>query len=200
MENFENKEMIDDFLEQLESEKEEVGSTSTLPEQEENCEYKEVLLKLDDLKIMFDNKIKVDQHKNLMFDNMHRELTQYKNGINEKLLISVCMDIIQEIDSMYKMIEHHKTMEESTEVDLKIISVYEDIIMDLQDILYRQGVESYSCPDDIPDVNKQKIINIIKTDDESLHNTIAKRISLGYEKDGKVIRPERISIYQIERK
>lgn len=202
MENLENKEMIDDFLEQLEEGYDIETTPNFEEEQEENSESKEILMKLDALTLMFNEKIKVDQHKNTMFDNMHKELTQYKNGVNEKLLISVCMDIIQEIDSLYKMVEHYKVLQEQGEDNSKIIAIYEDIIVDLQDVLYRQGVEPYSCPSDKPDVNKQKIISIVKvnSDDESLHNTIAKRITLGYEKDGKVIRPERISIYQIERK
>ena len=45
-------------------------------------------------------------------------------------------------------------------------------------------------------VRKQKIIQVVETEEQSKDNLIAARMADGYEKDGKVIRPERIKIFK----
>ena len=42
----------------------------------------------------FDQKIKTDMHKAEMFDNMHKELTQYKNGLITQVINNILIDII----------------------------------------------------------------------------------------------------------
>lgn len=66
----------------------------------------------------------------------------------------------------------------------------------MEDILYRQNIESYQVDGEEVDVKRQKIIRIVETDDRSRDNLIAERVAEGYEKEGKVIRPERIKIYK----
>ena len=142
----------------------------------------------------FDQKIKTDMHKAEMFDNMHKELTQYKNGLITQVINNILIDIIQIIDINDKNISLFENQDYSEENYEKIIRILKGISEDLTDVLYRQSVEPYTL-DEI-DVKRQKILQVIPTNDISLDRTIAKKIVPGYEKDGKIIRPERISIYK----
>ena len=142
----------------------------------------------------FDQKIKTDMHKAEMFDNMHKELIQYKNGLITQIINNILIDIIQIIDINDKNISLFENQDYSEENYEKIIKILKGISEDLTDVLYRQSVEPYTL-DEI-DVKRQKILQVIPTNDISLDRTIAKKIVPGYEKDGKIIRPERISIYK----
>lgn len=142
----------------------------------------------------FDQKIKTDMHKAEMFDNMHKELTQYKNGLITQVINNILIDIIQIIDINDKNISLFENQDCSEENYEKIIKILKGISEDLTDVLYRQSVEPYTL-DEI-DVKRQKILQVIPTNDISLDRTIAKKIVPGYEKNGKIIRPERISIYK----
>ena len=142
----------------------------------------------------FDQKIKTDMHKAEMFDNMHKELIQYKNGLITQIINNILIDIIQIIDINDKNISLFENQDCSEENYKKIIKILKGISEDLTDVLYRQSVEPYTL-DEI-DVKRQKILQVIPTNDISLDRTIAKKIVPGYEKDGKIIRPERISIYK----
>lgn len=45
-------------------------------------------------------------------------------------------------------------------------------------------------------LRRQKIIQTVPTDDQSKDNLVAVRVADGYEKAGKVLRPERIKIFK----
>ena len=61
-------------------------------------QLKEIVDAIQKLQKCFDDKIAQDEHKNSLFDNMHRELTKYQNGAMERA-----------IDQYYK--EHMKEEE-----------------------------------------------------------------------------------------
>lgn len=150
---------------------------------------------LKDLDKKFETKIKVDEHKANLFDNLHKELMDYKNGLVTQIVNNILLDIIQLIDSNNKTINNFKQKEFSEENYNKLINIIKGISEDLTDILYRQSVEPFSITEDV-NVRKQKIIKIIPTNDKALDNKIESSLAPGYEKEGKVIRPERISIYK----
>lgn len=144
----------------------------------------------------FDEKIMEDAHKNEMFDSMHRELTNYQNGLMDKIVNTMAMDIIQLVDSTKKLFKAYEKKEPTEENYKKLLKSVKGIAEDLQDILYRQSIESYSVQGKEVDVRRQKIIQTIDTDDKAKDNLLAVRTAEGYEKDGKVLRPERIKIYK----
>jgi molecular chaperone GrpE len=144
----------------------------------------------------FDDKIMEDAHKNEMFDKLHRELNSYQNGLIDKIVNTMAMDIIQLVDNTKKNIDLYEKKEPTEESYKKLLGCIKGIAEDLQDILYRQSIESYSVPGEEVDVKRQKIIQTIDTDDKSKDNLLAVRTAEGYEKDGKVVRPERIKIFK----
>lgn len=155
-----------------------------------------VIEKLEQLQKSFDDKIAEDEHKNKLFDNMHKELTAYQNGAFDKVINAMAMDIIQLVDSIKKSAKIYEKKEPIEENYKKLLRIVKGLGQDLEDILYRQSIEPYSVSGKEVDVKRQKIIQIIDTEDQSKDNTIATRTAVGYEKEGKILRPERIKIYK----
>ena len=163
----------------------------------------ELLAKLDavqqalaTLQQSFDDKIAEDTHKNCLFDNMHRELVRYQNGALDKIVDTIALDIIQLVDTTKGHVRVYDKKEPTEENYKKLLRIVKGIAEDLEDILYRQNIESYRVLGHGVDVRRQKIIQTIPTDDKSKDNLVAVRVADGYEKGDKVIRPERIKIFK----
>lgn len=144
----------------------------------------------------FDSKIATDTHKNGLFDNMHKELTRYQNGAMDKIVDTIALDIIQLVDTTKGHLRVYEKKEPNEENYKRLLRIVKGITEDLQDILYRQSIEAYRVEGHEVDVRRQKIIQTIPTDDQSKDNLVAVRAADGYEKDGKVLRPERIKIFK----
>lgn len=194
--NLVNKKLINNFekTEELEIQIEEESKTDL--ENKEEYNYEDIINRLDNIKESFDESIKYDKYKDKLFDNLHKELIQYKNGLLDKIIETMAMDIIQMIDTTKKTINLYNTKEFSEENYKRLLGLFEGVAEDLQDIIYRQSIQPYSVAGDQVDVKQQKIISIEETTDIALDNKIVARLAEGYEKDGKVLRPERISIYK----
>lgn len=160
--------------------------------------YENVVLVLSEIIEMFKDKIKTDEHKNKMFDNMHEELVRYRNGAIERGMDSAYLDIIQLADT-YRNIHAQFAAKETYEPqDIRdMLDNLENISYDLDDVLYRMGVEPFVTQGSKVDPKRQKISRILPTNDPACENMIAEKISRGYEKNGRVIKPEKIAIYKI---
>lgn len=168
-------------------------------------EQAELLAKLDavqqalaTLQQTFDDKIAEDTHKNGLFDNMHRELIRYQNGALDKIVDTIALDIIQLVDTTKGHVRVYEKKEPTEENYKKLLRIVKGIAEDLEDILYRQNIESYRVPGHEVDTRRQKIIQTMPTDDKSKDNLVAVRAADGYEKGDKVLRPERIKIFKYE--
>lgn len=151
---------------------------------------------LADLQQTFDDKIAEDTHKNGLFDNMHRELIRYQNGAMDKIVDTMALDIIQLVDTTKGHVRVYEKKEPTEDNYKRLLRIVKGIAEDLQDILYRQNIEAYRVEGHEVDVRRQKIIQTVPTDDQSKDNLVAVRVADGYEKDGKVLRPERIKIFK----
>lgn len=150
------------------------------------------------IKDKFEIEIVNNKSKDKIIDELHKEVTQYKNGLVEKLIEGMALDIIQLIDSINKNSKIYESKEFTQENYNKLLTLFNSISDDLNDILYRQNIEPYTIDGDNVDIKKQKIVQITDTDDESKHNKISERVSCGYENNQKVLRPERIKIYKFK--
>ena len=185
---------------------EEVQAPEQAPEETQvPAPESEILTKLDALaeafaalERKFDDKIEEDTHKNGLFDNMHRELIRYQNGALEKIVDTIALDIIQLIDTTKGHSRVYEEKEFTEENYKKLLRIIKGIAEDLEDILYRQNIESYTVSGDVVDVRRQKIIQTVPTDDSTKDNLVAVRAADGYEKGDKVLRPERIKIFKYE--
>ena len=159
----------------------------------------EIKLKLDDLASDFESKIKYDEHKNKIIDDLHHALQEYREGLIKKYLRRIVIDVIKIVDDMRKFASHYDNQPHSEETD-KFLQYIKNITSDMEDLFSWEGVVPFTCEGDEFDPTRQRIVDKIETDDPAKDKTIAHRLRPGYEWDGKVIRPEMISAFIYQKK
>ncbi|MGI6404113.1 MAG: nucleotide exchange factor GrpE [Oscillospiraceae bacterium] len=166
------------------------------PQREKNdASMENLATAVRELSHLFVRKIETDRHKEKLFDQMHQELQQYKNDLLDCLTRSMEGDIIKLIDDVEKTMEHYRSRPFTDENYQRLLSLFEGVGTDLTDLLYRHGLEPYTQEGNEVVVGRQKILATLPTQDKSQDKKVAVRHTKGWEKNGKVIRPERISVY-----
>ncbi|ACL02842.1 Molecular chaperone GrpE (heat shock protein)-like protein [Desulfatibacillum aliphaticivorans] len=143
----------------------------------------------------FESKLKYDSHKEKIIDSLHGELQEYKDGLLKKHMQSMVMDILKIIDDVRKIVRYYREKELS-ESDLpKLLDILEDLPSDLEDAFSFQGIRPYTCEGDAFNPSRQRVLQKIATQDESLDKKVAKRLLPGYEWDDTIIRLEMVGVY-----
>ncbi len=148
-----------------------------------------------ELSALFVRKIETDRHKEKLFDRMHQELQEYKNDLLDSLTRSMEGDIIKLIDDIEKTMELYRSRQFTADNFRRFLTLFEGVGTDLTDLLYRHGLEPFHQEGDEVVVGRQKILATLPTEKKSQDKKVAVRHAKGWEKNGKVIRPERISAY-----
>ncbi len=157
--------------------------------------FNEIKDQLKDLAEAFESKLKYDEHKNKIIDDLHQSLQEHREGLVKKYLHRIITDIIKIVDDMRKFTSHYKNQPASDETTERLFKYIENIASDLEDLFSWEGVVPFTCNGDMVDPARQRILNKIETDDPAKDKTVAERLRPGYEWDGKVIRPEMVSAY-----
>ncbi|MFZ2631615.1 MAG: nucleotide exchange factor GrpE [Desulfosalsimonadaceae bacterium] len=150
---------------------------------------------MEGLSAAFDSKLKYDDHKNKIIDDLHQNLQQHREGLLKKYLHRIVMDVIKIVDDMRKLTAHYNQQSHSAETSVKLLKYIDNIASDLEDMFSWEGVVPFTCDGDVVDPARQRVLNKIETNDPEKDKTIAERLRPGYEWDGKIIRPEMVSAY-----
>ena len=140
--------------------------------------------KVNELNGEFASKLKYDESKDRIIDNLHRELQTYKDDQIKKIKEPVIKDLIMMADRTKRLIDAFEQEEEL--YPKKLIRVIKNSFQDVEDALYRQSVESYNCDGDTYDMKRQQIVKVIKVDDVSKDKKVAEVLGNGYEWYGKI--------------
>ena len=149
------------------------------------------------MEAMFQKRIMYTEYEEKMLDQMHSEIKKCKEGLYEQPLKPILQDIIEVRESILKV---SKAYLEKPEGEQAIPNkTFADYAYDLQDILEQYNVNIYQGNKGDAFVPiKQRIMKKEVTHNESLHGKIADSLSCGYELGGRVISPERVSVYLYE--
>ena len=150
---------------------------------------------LEGLANAFESKIKYDEHKNKVIDGLHQSLQEYRDGLLKKYLQRIFTDVIKIVDDVRKLTAHYQNQPYSEENNAKLLQYLEDMAQELEDMFSWEGVVAFNTQGDVLEPTRQRVVSKIETDDPLKDKTIAQRLRPGYEWDGKVIRPEIVSIY-----
>ncbi|MGX2958152.1 nucleotide exchange factor GrpE [Peribacillus sp. JNUCC 23] len=145
----------------------------------------------------FNTKLVVDEGKEKIIDNLHRELQLYKDDQIKDIVKPLINDLILMSDRTRKIVEGFEKDEEL--YPKKLLRILNDCVQDIEDILYRQGVESFTSDSETFDIKRQQIVKTIKTDDSSKDKKIAEITGKGYEWDGKLLRHEKVNVFVFEK-
>lgn len=150
---------------------------------------------LEGLANAFESKIKYDEHKNKVIDGLHQSLQEYRDGLLKKYLQRIFTDVIKIVDDVRKLTAHYQNQPYSEENNAKLLQYLEDMAQELEDMFSWEGVVAFNTQSDVLEPTRQRVVSKIETDDPLKDKMIAQRLRPGYEWDGKVIRPEIVSIY-----
>ena len=148
----------------------------------------------NDILASFDQKLKYDNHKEQIIDNLHRELQEYKEDLIKSAVQPIVRDLIMINDNILKLVDNFRASEEELDANV-ILTRMEEITLDIDDALYRQGIDTFTSDSDIVDPTRQKIFKTIKTNDASKEKQLAERMRKGYEWDDKIVRKELVTVY-----
>lgn len=154
---------------------------------------------ISDLSAQFESKIKYDKHKEEIIDKLHSENQAFKNDLYKKLILPLVNEIIFMLDDYSILFKKHSESE-MNEVDVpKLLKQFGGISEDLENLLYKNGIDVYSVEGEQFDSSKQKVIKTIPTDDPLKDKTVCDKLKKGFVLDGKIIRMEHVSCYKFEK-
>ena len=113
--------------------------------------------------------------------------------MNQDKLLPMVRDLISLIDDLEKQLGIIK--ENGYESPEKLIEMIQFTAQDVEDILYRQGIEAMPSEKDKLDPKRHKVIKTIKTTDKEKDKQIAKVVGKSYCWEERQIRPELIAVY-----
>lgn len=142
----------------------------------------------------FNEKLKYDDHKEQLIDQLHKELQTYKADVLKSTITPIVNDLIMVSDNIQKLVGNYRSTEEPLDGE-EILTHLESVTLDIDNVLFRQGIEPYQCLGEKVEPLKQTISKTIKTGDKADVKKIAERLRKGYEWDDKIIRKEHVSVY-----
>lgn len=155
---------------------------------------------LAQLQACFDSKIAVDEHKNKLFDNMYKELSDYKNDLYSKILKPFVLSTITLLDDVRRYLDSRAGREDDERDAERNLRFLEGIPDDLVDILEANGVDLYTDEDsEVFNPRTQRAVKQVPTEDATLDNHIARRVRCGYRWNGTTLRPEMVEIYKVKK-
>lgn len=143
----------------------------------------------------FEAKLKYDTHKNRIIDGLHQELQQYREGLIKKYFHSMVTDAIKIIDDIRKLKAHYEDEPPTEETLPSLLGFLEDIASDIEELFSWQDVKPFTCESANFDNTRQRVIKKIETNDPQMDKKVAESLRPGYERDGKVLRPEMVAVY-----
>ena len=143
----------------------------------------------------FGTKIKYDESKERQVDSLHRELQTYREGLHFKILRPLFIDLIAVHDDLGKLIEStsNEVSQGAGAQSIKNMVSFQETI---EEILRRNGVETFCLEGTIYNTAKQRALQAIETTDPVLDKQIARRIRKGFEYEGRLLRPELVVTYK----
>ena len=146
----------------------------------------------------FRSKLQYDAHKNQIIDKLHAELQEYRNDLIRKLLRPMVLDTIMVADDIRKLVRGYRNRDPEDMDPLKFLDLMEGIADDLDNLLYRQGVEGFRVEGEDFDPKRQKVLVRVPTEDPDKDKAVSERIRCGYQWDDRVIRPEMVAVHVVQ--
>jgi molecular chaperone GrpE (heat shock protein) len=133
--------------------------------------------------------------KDEIIDNLYKDLQEFKNETVKKHYQSTIMDIIKIIDDIRRLTNYYHSEKPSESDPAKLLKHLEGIPSDLEDLLYWQEVKPFTCSGQKFDPRRQRVLKKIETPEKSKDKTVAESLLPGYEWEGRIIRPEMVTVY-----
>jgi molecular chaperone GrpE len=151
--------------------------------------------KLDEVLLLFKDKILYDTTKEKQMDKLHAELQIYKQDVVFKATKPLINSVIYIYDDMDKMIQRYTDNPE--ELDLKkMLNILSTLKEDVEILLEENGVTQFSEEFKTRfDPKTQQLIKKVPIGDKEKVGEVVKKIRPGFENVTEIIRKERVAVY-----
>jgi molecular chaperone GrpE (heat shock protein) len=174
---------------------EDAGKDGNQQPEPKNAALEDVNQQIAQLSQAFETKLKYDGHKNKVIDELHQELQEYRDGLVKKYIHSMVTDVIKIIDDIRKFKAYYEPGPITEQTAARLLEFLEEIAGDLEDLFTWQGITAFTCGVTHFDNTRQRVVKKVETSDPTLDKTIAESMRPGYEWDGKILRPELVTVY-----
>lgn len=156
-----------------------------------------ILTGINNLQQSFDAKIRYDASKERIIDSLHKELQDYRDGLHAKILRPIFLDLIAMHDDLRNLLRFNNNLnQESGEAALRLLQNLISFQQSIEDVLEKHGVTGYEESGDVYSAQRQRALRTENTADAGMDRIVSERIRKGFEYDGKVLRPEIVTIYK----
>jgi molecular chaperone GrpE len=145
--------------------------------------------RLDRLAVQFDDKIRADAGREAIVERLHAELQEYKSDLVLQVLKPLLLDLIALHDNL------GKALEAAGEDGGPLRQRLEEFRTEVEDALYRQGVERYETPGDAFDPRRQQALKTLPAPVPELEGRVAERLRPGFSRGERVLRSERVVVF-----
>jgi molecular chaperone GrpE len=177
-------------------------STNTLSElQDKTDELKDIaqdvrylLVAVSQLRQDFNLQAQSDESSERLINKLNEELQLYHNDVYPPALRAILIDLITLYDDLSICIENIISL--AVEIPGSVLQMLITFQESITRILQRNDVNPFVLEEELFLANRQRALRIITTGDMDKHNRIARRARMGFECQGKLLRPELVDIYK----
>jgi molecular chaperone GrpE (heat shock protein) len=150
------------------------------------------------------SQVKISNRKDEIIDNLHKELMQYKVGLQETIIVPILKTVVREYDRANKQYRFYlKILREEPQSELfgKILSEFEMISFSLLNLLSDYGIEPFVFNvGDARDSKLQKIVEVIETEDTEQDATVADCVACGFRniETARLLRQAEVKIFKLK--
>ena len=144
----------------------------------------------------FDSKIRYDESKQQTIDALHKELQLHREGLHFRLLRPIFLDLIGMYSDLNELLKHADRDTPFSATEARQLRNLQSFQGSIEEILYRNGVETYAEDGDKFVAQRQRSVKIIETDRSDLDGMIAESVRKGFMYDNRVLRPEAVVVYK----
>lgn len=156
-----------------------------------------LLGEMENLRRDFEAKVKYDESKERVIESLHRELQLHREGLHFRVLRPAFLDMISLYDDMGRLMERMSNEVTAASDQVRLLMQHVKVFQEtVEEILRRNGLESFTLEEDLFLPNKQRSLKTIPTPDPSLDRRIARRVRRGFAYEDMVLRHEIVEIYR----
>lgn len=145
----------------------------------------EMRSELTQLRQLFEDKLLRDGSHQLLVKSLHESLTAAQGDLVARVLRPMLLQLVQIYDAVVAA--------QRAEPKSKRLP---ELAQDIEDILYRQGYERYSCPGDKLDPKLQTVRRTRPASDPADVGRIVERLRPGFRSENQVVlRPEEVVVF-----
>ncbi len=142
-----------------------------------------------------ENKLALDRFREQQIDKMHAELESHRQGLVDRLLLPLVTGIVRLHDSVSRLQTVLSNEPPDKLTPERLLKMVDNFREDLELVLDHGGIQLFTEPSEVLNPHRQLAQKMVPTPDETLVGRIVERLRPGFERDGRVIQKERVSVY-----